>query len=129
MSAPFKPEGYNTVSPYLIVDGASGTLAFLTTVFNAVELKRYMSEDGKRIGHAEMRIGDSVLMVGDGFEGWPPISSHVHIFVADVDDTYRRALEAGATSIQEPTQNEDQAKRGGVKDAGGVTWWISQQMA
>ena len=75
--------------------------------------------------HAEVRIGDSVVMIADGNEGWPPIGAHVYLYVPDVDDTYRRALAAGAESVQEPVRKDDEDRRGGVKDPGGTTWWIA----
>ena len=126
-STTHKPAGYSTVSPYLIVDGASETIAFLTEVFGAVELRRFPDDDG-RLMHAEVRIDDTVVMIADGGEGWPPVPSYVHIYVADVDATYRRALEAGATSVQEPIKKDDEDKRGGVKDAGGTTWWMATKV-
>lgn len=119
-----KPEGYTSVSPYLIVDGASATIDFLARVFDAVELRRFPDESGKLM-HAEVRIDDTVLMIADGVESWPPIPAHVHIYVRDVDATYARALQAGAVSVQAPVKKDDADKRGGVKDAGGVTWWIA----
>ncbi len=122
-----KPEGYTTVSPYLIVSGAEGTIEFLARVFGAEELRRFPAESGGLM-HAEVRIGDSVIMLADGVEGWPSIAAHVHVYVPDVDDTYRRALDAGATSVQEPVQKDDEDKRGGVKDAGGTTWWIATRV-
>ena len=128
MSSPHKPANYSTVSPYLIVDGASGTIAFLVSVFGAVELRRFPDADGKLM-HAEVRIDDPVLMVADGGAGWPPSPSHVHVYVSDVDATYKRAVEAGATSVQEPVKKDDDDKRGGVKDAGGTTWWIASKVA
>ena len=127
MSSSHKPANYSTVSPYLIVDGASGTIAFLVSVFGAVELRRFPDATGKLM-HAEVRIDDTVVMVADGGDGWPPVPSHVHVYVSDVDATYRRALEAGATSVQEPVKKEDEDKRGGVKDAGGTTWWIATKV-
>jgi len=96
-------------------------------VFGGVELRRFAEDDGK-IVHAEVRIDDSVLMIADGVEGWPPVQGHVHVYVADVDATYRLALEAGAESVQEPVQKEDEDKRGGVKDPGGTTWWIATRV-
>jgi PhnB protein len=69
-----------------------------------------------------------VIMLGDAGENWPAIGAHVHVYVPDVDATYRRALQAGATSVQAPVQKEDEDKRGGVKDAGGTTWWISTRI-
>ena len=127
MSTMYKPDHYNTVSPYLIVDGAEATIAFLKRAFGAVEIRRFSDTTGK-IGHAEVRIDDTVLMLADGAEGWPPIPSYVHIYVPDVDVTYQRALEAGATSVQEPVKKEDADKRGGIKDAGGTTWWIATKV-
>jgi uncharacterized glyoxalase superfamily protein PhnB len=127
MNPSHKPQGYTTVSPYLIVDGASRTIDFLVRVFGAVELRRFPDSSGKLM-HAEVRIDDTVVMIADGSEGWPAIPSHVHVYVADVDATYRRALEAGATSVQEPMKKDDEDKRGGVRDTGGTTWWIATRV-
>jgi uncharacterized glyoxalase superfamily protein PhnB len=127
MSAFHKPEGYSTVSPYLIVDGASETIEFVVRVFDGVPLRRFADDSGKLV-HAEVRIDDTVVMVADAVQGWPAVPSHVHVYVADVDATYRRALEAGASSVQEPVQRDDPDKRGGVKDAGGTTWWIATKV-
>jgi PhnB protein len=91
MSSPHKPEGYTTVAPYLIVDGAQKTIEFLARVFGAKELRRFPGPDGKLM-HAEVRIDGTVVMLADGATGWPPIPSHVHIYVPDVDATYKRAL-------------------------------------
>ena len=122
-----KPQGYTTVSPYLIVDGASATIDFLRTVFGAVELRRFPDASGK-VMHAEVRIDDTVVMLADGGDAWPPIPSYVHVYVRDVDATYASALEAGATSVQAPVKKDDEDKRGGVKDAGGTTWWIATRV-
>lgn len=127
MRISYKPDNYTTVSPYLIVNGANGTIDFLRRVFGAVELRRFPDANGK-IMHAEVRIDDSVLMIADGAEGWPPVPSHVHVYVADVDAIYKRALEAGAASVQALVKKEDEDKRGGVKDAGGTTWWIATKV-
>jgi len=127
VNVPFKPPDFTTVSPYLIVDGASRTIEFLVRVFEAVELRRFPDAAG-RVRHAEVRIGDTVVMLADGVEGWPPIAAYVHIYVPDVDATYARALEAGAASVQAPAKGDDEDKRGGVKDAGGTTWWIATRV-
>ena len=127
MTSSHKPAGYNTVSPYLVVAGAGATIDFLVKVFGAAELRRIPTADG-RLMHAEVRIDDTVVMLADGGEGWPPIPSHVHVYVKDVDATYRKALAAGADSVQEPVKKEDEDKRGGVKDAGGTTWWIATKV-
>ena len=127
MDTAYKPESYNRVSPYLIVDGAERTIQFLQTVFGATALRRFAGPGGT-LFHAEVRIGDSVLMLADGQEGWPPAPSHVHIYVPDVDAVYHQALDAGAESVQEPVKKDDEDKRGGVKDAGGTTWWIATKV-
>jgi PhnB protein len=127
MQSGYKPDNYNSVSPYLIVDGANATIEFLQQAFDAVEVRRFPDDAGKLM-HAEVRIDDTVVMLADGGEGWPPFPSHVHIYVQDVDATYQRALAAGATSVQVPVKKEDADKRGGVKDAGGTTWWIATKV-
>jgi PhnB protein len=122
-----KPGGYSTVSPYLVVEGAGDSIEFLVRVFGAEELRRFPNADGKLM-HAEVRIDDTVLMIADGAEGWPALPAHVHIYVPNVDETYRLALEAGATSVQAPVKKEDEDKRGGVRDSGGTTWWIATRV-
>jgi PhnB protein len=124
MSPTHKPAGYNTVSPYLIVNGAAGTIEFLIRAFGAQEIRRFPDESG-RVMHSEVRLDDSVLMIADGVEAWPAIAAHVHLYVPDVDAAFARALAAGATSIQPPIRKQDEDKRGGVQDPGGTTWWIA----
>jgi uncharacterized glyoxalase superfamily protein PhnB len=123
----YKPAGYTSVSPYLVVIDAVDTIGFLARVFDAIELRRFPGPDN-RIMHAEVRIDDSVLMLADGSANWPPNPAHVHIYVPDVDATYQRALDFGATSVQEPMKRGDPDKRGGVKDASGITWWIATKV-
>ncbi len=124
----YKPTAYSTVSPYLIVNGADATIEFLKRVFDAVELRRFPDNAGKLM-HAEVRIDDTILMLADPSPpDWPPIASYVHIYVKDVDATFQRALNAGAVSVQEPVKKQDEDKRGGVKDAGGTTWWIATKV-
>ena len=127
MSVSYKPKDYNSVSPYLIVNDASGTINFLAQVFGGVQIRRLPTPDGK-IMHAEVRIDDTVVMLADSADGWPPSPSHIHIYVPDVDAAYGRALNSGAVSVQEPVQKGDEDKRGGVKDASGTTWWIATKV-
>jgi uncharacterized glyoxalase superfamily protein PhnB len=122
-----KPEGYTSVSPYLIVDDAGALIDFLARVFDARELRRFPDESG-RLMHAEVRIDDTVLMLADSVEGWRSSPAQIHVYVPDVDETYRRALEAGASKVQEPVQKEDEDKRGGVVGPGGITWWIATRV-
>ena len=128
MNVQYKPTDYSTVSPYLIVNRAGATIDFVKRVFGAIELRRFPDESGKLM-HAEVRIDDTVLTFsGAAPPDWPPITSYVHIYVRDVDATYRKALEAGAVSVQEPIKKQDADKRGGVRDAGGTTWWIATKV-
>jgi len=125
--SPFKPEGHNSVSPYLVVSDAAGTIQFLQQVFGATPLSQHAGEQG-RLMHAEVRLDDTVIMLGDAAAEWPPVAAHVHVYVADVDACYAKALAAGATSVQAPVQKGDEDKRGGVKDLGGTTWWIATRV-
>jgi PhnB protein len=122
------PDGYNHLSPYLIVEKADGLLAFVRQVFDAEFLRRFEDEKGGVV-HAEARIGDTVIMVADSVEAWPPVPPHLHLYVPDVDATFARALEAGAEALQEPTRREGDAdRRGGFRDASGTTWWVATQL-
>ena len=124
----YKPADYSTVSPYLIVNGADATINFLIQVFGATKLRRICDESGK-VMHAEVRIDDSVIMLAEPVTpGWSALPSHVHLYVPDVDATYRKALEAGAISVQQPVKKKDENKRAGVKDSGGTTWWIATKV-
>ncbi|MCA9874688.1 MAG: VOC family protein [Ardenticatenaceae bacterium] len=127
MNTPYKPETYNSLSPYLLVNGAADTIDFLKRVFAAEELRRIADDDG-RLRHAEVRIDDTVLMLADRSEHWAAEPAHVHVYVPDVDATYRRALEAGATAVQEPAKKDDPDRRGGFQDAGGTIWWIATKV-
>jgi PhnB protein len=123
----WKPKGYTSAAPYLIVADAKATIDFLVQAFAAERLRTIAGPDGK-LSHAEVRIDDTVVMLSDEADGWPVVPSHVHIYVPDVDATYQRALNAGAVSVMIPVQKDDQDKRGGVKDAGGTTWWLATQV-
>lgn len=121
-----KPRGYSTVSPYLVVSGASRVIDFTKHAFGATELRRYQMPDGS-IMHAEVRIGDTVVMLGEAGGQWQPVPAFLHVYVEDVDAVYQRALAAGGESVQEPQQKggDDPDRRAGVKDPGGNTWWIA----
>lgn len=122
------PAGYPVLSPYLVVHRASSTIAWMVSVLNATEIRKFASPDG-RIFHAELRIADSVIMIGEPADGAPPSTAHVHVYVPDVRAAYKRALAvAGSTSVQEPAAKNaggDTDTRAGVKDPGGTTWWMA----
>ena len=121
----YKPDGYNSASPYLVVNGADNTIEFLIHVFGAKEVRRFATPDGT-VGHAEVQIDDTIIMLASSVENWPAIPAHVHVYVEDVDSTFARAVAAGATAIREPVQNEGETdKRGGVRGPGGIVWWMA----
>jgi PhnB protein len=123
-----KPEGYSTVSPYLVAAGAQTVIDFLKKTFGASELRRYEHSDGS-IMHAEVRIDDTVVMIGEAGPEFPAIPCHLHVYVDDAGKVYQKALAAGGVSVQEPVQREgDPDRRGGVKDPSGNTWWIATQV-
>jgi PhnB protein len=117
------PAGYHTVTPFVIVKGAAGFIDFMKEAFGAVEMTRVADESGA-IGHAEVRIGDSVVMLFDSKEGWPETPAFLRLYIEDVDAWYQRALKAKATSITKPT-NMPWGDRGcRVRDPFGNLWWI-----
>jgi uncharacterized glyoxalase superfamily protein PhnB len=118
------PDGYHTVTPYLTVQGAAKLIDFLKQAFGAEETERLLRPDGT-IGHAEARIGDSVVMLGDATPEFTPMPAMLHLYVTDVDAVYKRALQAGATSLREPADQFYGDRSAGVKDACGNQWWIA----
>jgi PhnB protein len=128
VNASYKPEGYTSAAPYIMANGAQRVVDFLKAAFDAEELRRFEGPDGS-IMHAEVRVDDTVVMLADAGETFPGFPTWVHVYVPDVDATYRRALEAGGVSVQEPEQKRnDPDRRGGVKDPAGNTWWIATQV-
>ena len=126
------PEGYSTVTPYLIVDGAAAAIDFYKRAFNANELMRFAGPDGK-IGHAELQIGDSRIMLADehpqmGYGsptalGGSAIS--IMLYLEDVDGVFKRALEAGAKTQQELKNQFYGDRSGTVIDPFGHIWTIA----
>lgn len=120
---PYKPVGYTSVAPYLIVDGAQQTIQFLQDVFGAELLRTFSGPDGTLM-HAELRIDDTVLMLADKAPDWPAAAMNVHIYVPDVRATYQKALAAGAESVQAPVKKDDPDLRGGVEFRD-MTYWLA----
>ena len=129
MKTEWKPAGHTSVSPYLLVSGAQRLIDFLATVFDAQPVRRYDGSDGS-IVHAEVKIDDTVVMLADAAAEWKPAPAMVHVYVADVDRTWQRALDAGAGIVQEPAEKEgDPDRRGGFTDPAGNTWWVATQQS
>lgn len=128
MANAWKPYGFTSVAPYLITRNAQQLIDFLGATLNATPLRRFDKPDGS-IAHAEVRIDDTVVMMGEVGEESVAVPCHLHVYVEDVDRTYQAALANGATSVQEPNRREGDAdRRGGVTDPGGNTWWFSTQI-
>ena len=121
------PEGYHSVTLYLIVEGAADLLEFTKQAFGAEERMRMDASDGS-VAHAEVEIGDSVVMVGGASERWPASPGTIHLYVDDCEATYAKALEAGATSEQEPEDQFYGDQMAGVRDAFGNMWWIAARV-
>jgi uncharacterized glyoxalase superfamily protein PhnB len=117
------PEDYGSVTPYIVVRGAAQFLDFLKAAFGAVERGRVYNEDGT-IGHAEVWIGDSVVMMFDAKETWPPTPSFLTLYVEDCDAVHQRALKAGATSVTELSTNAWGDRGSRIRDPFGNIWWI-----
>jgi PhnB protein len=118
------PDGYHTVTPYLVVHGVPRLIDFLRQAFGATELIRAPRPDGS-IMHAEVAIGDSRVMMGEPTAPSPPMPSCVHLYVVDTDALYHLALQAGATSLREPTDQFYGDRMAGVQDPAGNQWWIA----
>lgn len=114
-------EGFHTVTPYLVSRDAEGLINFVQRAFGGVETHRVGMGPG--MVHAEMRIGDSMIMVGGGPNA-SPTTAMLYLSSDDVDAAHNRAVQAGATSVQEPTNTPDGARRAGVRDAFGNQWYF-----
>jgi PhnB protein len=116
-------KNYHTVTPYLVVHDVARLLDFLTEAFDASERMRFPRPDGS-IMHAEVTIGDSIIMMGEPTGDVPATPGAMFLRVPDADASYQRALDAGATSITEPKDQLHAGERyGGVKDPCGNLWW------
>ena len=117
------PEGYHTVTPYLVVDDADTLLKFVKDAFGAKEHDVMRHPDGA-IWHADVTIGDSHVMLSQASGEFPAMPAAIYLYVPDTDETYRRAVAAGATSTMEPVTHFYGDRGAGVKDASGISWWI-----
>jgi len=123
MAAKPIPDGYHVVTPYLIVRGVPGLIDFMTKAFQAEVLERMEAPDGT-VMHAEVKIGDSMIMMGEASDKYPPMPAGLYLYVKDTDAVYRRALDAGATSLMEPADQFYGDRNAGVRDSSGNLWWI-----
>lgn len=119
---PAAPPGYGTVTPWIISRDTARLIDFITNAFGARELGRVPGPDGG-IGHAEVRIGDSVAMMFDARDDWPDTPAFLRLYVADADAAYQRALAAGATPVT-PVTSLFGDRAGRIRDPLGNIWWL-----
>jgi PhnB protein len=126
MSTPVKaiPEGYQAVIPYLVVDHAEEVIEFIKNAFGAQELCRMMNPGGK-VGHTELRIRDSVVMLGGASDQWKAMPTMLYLYVDKVDDVYQRALAAGGKSMKAPENQFYGDRTAAVIDQSGNQWWLA----
>lgn len=118
------PKEHQRLMPYFILKGAEKFINFTTAVFGAELIARHQQEGGEGIMHAEIRIGETVIMFAEATEQWPPQTGSIFIYVENADSTYATALREGAVAVMEPA-DKGYGRSGGVKDPTGVTWWIT----
>jgi len=127
MQETYKPAGYNSLSPYFVVDNANQFIDCITYIFDAEITRKYDTPEGK-IMHAEARIDDTIIMFANANENYPSNHILVHVYVEDVDSTFQKAMEFGCQPIQEPiTRKGDPDKRGSFEDIEGNMWSVATQ--
>ena len=132
MTVHYLPEGYHNVIPYLVIDGAARAIDFYREVFGAVEVMRMSGPDGK-IGHAEIKIGDSPVMLADESPeqgqkslrtiGGSPVS--LMVYVDDVDAVFKRAVAAGGKETRAVANQFYGDRTGGIEDPFGYHWYLA----
>jgi uncharacterized glyoxalase superfamily protein PhnB len=117
------PDGYHTVTPYLVVKGVRKLLDFVTKAFDA-EVKFQMARPDGEVAHAEFRVGNSMIMCGSASDQHPPLPAMLYLYVTDVDAVFQKAVAAGGEVVR-PVENQFYGDRsGGLKDPCGNQWWI-----
>lgn len=118
------PEGYATVTPYLIVSDVVGLVEFLRAAFGA-EVRHLLRRGDGSVYNAEVQVGDSRLMMGEARGEYPARETDFYMYVEDCDATYGRAVAAGGVSVMEPADMPYGDRHGGVADPAGNRWWIA----
>lgn len=118
------PKGYHTVTPYLTVPDLPAMIEFMKAAFGAVQTEGVEDASGK-VRHAEVRIGDSMVMIGQARDDWKARPAALYLYVEDCDAMYQKAIAAGAKSLMEPATAFYGDRSGGVEDAQGNYWWIA----
>jgi PhnB protein len=122
---PIVPPGYSTVTPWIISPDSAALVRFLEAAFDAAEIagSRMLNQDGS-IAHVEVKIGSSIVMLFDSYEGWPETPAFFRLYLGDADAVYQQALEAGASPITRVTELFWGDRVGRVRDPFGNIWWL-----
>ena len=123
MSVKPVPDGFHTITPYLTVNDAAKEIEFLEKAFQG-QIKFRMDNEKGEVRHAEVQIGDSMVMIGQAGGPWQPMPMNLYLYVPDCDALYRSAIAAGAKSLQEPANQFYGDRTSGVEDSDGNKWWI-----
>jgi len=118
------PDTYHTVTPYLVVKRAAQLVDFITRAFGAREVHMMKGPNGE-VRHGDFTVGDSHVMLGEASGPWPSQPCSLYVYLPDCDATYKQAIAAGGTSVQEPKTQFYGDRHGAVKDPCGNTWWIA----
>jgi uncharacterized glyoxalase superfamily protein PhnB len=119
------PEGFHSVTPYLTVRGVDKVIEFLRQAFNAEVSHAPIKRPDGKIMHAQVKIGDSCVMLGEESEQAKATTSTLYLYVPDVDRVYQQAVKAGGKSVMEPADMFYGDRCGGVKDGSGNSWMIA----
>ena len=117
------PDGFHSVTPFLVIYKIKECIEFMKKAFDAKEVYKMEGPDGV-IMHAEVKIGNSMIMMGEASEKYPPLHGALYLYVEDVDKTYQNAINAGATSNMAPADQFYGDRTSGVNDPFGNKWWI-----
>jgi PhnB protein len=122
------PARYSRVDPWVISRDTAAEISFLEAVFGAVETPgSRMFDAAGRIAHVELEVGESVVMLFDTHDGWPPTPAHLRVYVADVQDVFDRAVAAGARAVTRPTELPFGERVARLRDPQGHLWWVHQR--
>lgn len=118
------PDGFHTANVYLLVEDGDKQIKFLKQAFDATEIHVSRLPDGRML-HAEFKIGDSIVMIGQAQDRWKPMPAMIYLYVEDVDHTFGKAIAAGGKSLREVKDEFYGDRSGGVEDTCGNQWWIA----
>lgn len=124
MSTVWVPKGFHTITTNIVVDDAEGAVAFFKKAFGATETYRLTMSNGK-VAHCELKLGDSILNLGESMEGWPARALVAQIYVEDSDELFKSAADAGAKETMPMTDMFFGSREGRVTDPFGNVWTIA----